>query len=123
LGRYVASSWCAEPRWWKGNTHSHSWWSDGDAPPEVVAAWYRDHGYNFLVISDHNILARGDKWFAVKNENHQKSLQIYREKFGDPWVKTRLDENQLLVKLRTLKEFAPKSMHRIDFAGDGENYR
>ncbi len=108
LGLYVASSWCAEPRWWKGNTHSHSWWSDGDAPPEVVAAWYRDHGYNFLVISDHNILARGDKWFAVKNENHQKSLQIYREKFGDPWVKTRLDENQLLVKLRTLKEFAPK---------------
>ena len=28
-------------RWWRGNTHTHSWWSDGDSPPEVVAAWYR----------------------------------------------------------------------------------
>jgi len=22
-----------EARWWRGNTHTHSWWSDGDAPP------------------------------------------------------------------------------------------
>ena len=22
--------------WWKGNTHTHTWWSDGDSPPESV---------------------------------------------------------------------------------------
>ncbi|HEX6975525.1 MAG TPA: CehA/McbA family metallohydrolase [Vicinamibacterales bacterium] len=42
-------------RWFKGNTHAHTLESDGDSPPEVVTAWYKDHGYNFLVLSDHNV--------------------------------------------------------------------
>lgn len=40
--------------WYKGNTHTHTTNSDGDSPPEVVARWYKDHGYDFLVLSDHN---------------------------------------------------------------------
>lgn len=42
-------------RWFKGNTHSHTTESDGDSPPEVVARWYKSHGYDFLVLSDHNV--------------------------------------------------------------------
>jgi len=42
-------------RWFKGNTHSHTKMSDGDSPPEVVARWYKEHGYRFLVLSDHNV--------------------------------------------------------------------
>jgi hypothetical protein len=42
-------------RWFKGNTHTHTLESDGDSPPEVVARWYRAHGYAFLVLSDHNV--------------------------------------------------------------------
>jgi hypothetical protein len=42
-------------RWLKGNTHTHTLESDGDSPPEVVALWYKRHGYNFLVLSDHNV--------------------------------------------------------------------
>jgi hypothetical protein len=41
--------------WFKGNTHTHTLNSDGDSPPDVVATWYRDHGYNFVVLSDHNV--------------------------------------------------------------------
>ncbi len=41
-------------RWFKGNTHAHTTNSDGDSPPEYVAQWYKDHGYQFLVLSDHN---------------------------------------------------------------------
>lgn len=41
--------------WFKGNTHTHTTESDGDSPPEVVIAWYRSHGYDFLVLSDHNV--------------------------------------------------------------------
>ncbi|MGI8842736.1 MAG: CehA/McbA family metallohydrolase [Gemmatimonadaceae bacterium] len=41
--------------WFKGNTHSHTTESDGDSPPEVVANWYKSHGYRFLVLSDHNV--------------------------------------------------------------------
>ena len=42
-------------RWLKGNTHTHTLESDGDSPPELVTKWYKSHGYNFLVLSDHNV--------------------------------------------------------------------
>lgn len=46
----------ASQRWFKGNTHTHTTESDGDSAPDVVARWYREHGYQFLVLSDHNKL-------------------------------------------------------------------
>jgi hypothetical protein len=49
-------------RWYKGNLHTHSLWSDGDDFPERIAKWYRDRGYHFLAISDHNTLQQGEKW-------------------------------------------------------------
>lgn len=39
--------------WARGNLHTHTTNSDGDSAPQVVCDWYRDHGYQFLVISDH----------------------------------------------------------------------
>jgi hypothetical protein len=30
--------------------------SDGDSTPHEVTTWYREHGYNFLVLTDHNHL-------------------------------------------------------------------
>jgi hypothetical protein len=51
----------AAPRWWKGNTHTHTLNSDGDTSPGEVAHWYRDHGYDFLCISDHNYLTRTEE--------------------------------------------------------------
>jgi len=42
-------------RWYKGNTHTHTTMSDGDSSPEVVARWYKENGYHFLVLSDHNV--------------------------------------------------------------------
>lgn len=41
-------------KWFKGNLHTHTTKSDGDAEPEWVANWYNNHGYDFLVLSDHN---------------------------------------------------------------------
>ena len=40
--------------WYKGNVHTHTTKSDGDADPEVVVEWYKNHDYDFLVLSDHN---------------------------------------------------------------------
>lgn len=42
-------------QWFKGNTHAHTLESDGDSTPEEVTRWYKAHGYNFLVLSDHNV--------------------------------------------------------------------
>src|SRR5262249_8131613 len=52
-------------RWYKGNTHTHTLNSDGDSTPDDVVKWYREHGYNFLVLSDHNFLTSVDGLNAV----------------------------------------------------------
>lgn len=46
----------ARQRWYKGNTHTHTLNSDGDSHPDDVAKWYKEHGYAFLVLTDHNVL-------------------------------------------------------------------
>jgi len=43
-------------RWYKGNTHAHTLNSDGDSMPGDVVKWYRDAGYNFLFITDHEFI-------------------------------------------------------------------
>lgn len=52
-----AGSRASQPlRWYKGNTHTHTLNSDGDSTPDEVVRWYRDHRYDFLVLTDHNFL-------------------------------------------------------------------
>lgn len=53
--RFVVQAEPANARWFKGNTHTHTTNSDGDTPPEPVARWYKQHKYDFLVLSDHNV--------------------------------------------------------------------
>lgn len=48
------------PYWFRGNTHTHTRNSDGDAAPDVVARWYREHDYQFVVITDHEYLTAID---------------------------------------------------------------
>jgi uncharacterized protein (TIGR03437 family) len=48
------------PVWYRGNTHTHTTNSDGDSSPMAVASWYKDAGYNFLFITDHNKLTEID---------------------------------------------------------------
>lgn len=44
------------PGWYKGNTHAHTNLSDGDSSPRAVVRWYKDHGYQFLAVTDHDRL-------------------------------------------------------------------
>jgi hypothetical protein len=45
-----------EGNWYKGNLHAHSVFSsDGVLPPEEIVRIYRENGYSFLAITDHNI--------------------------------------------------------------------
>lgn len=43
-------------RWYRGNTHTHTINSDGENTPDEVVRWYRQTGYQFLVITDHEYL-------------------------------------------------------------------
>jgi hypothetical protein len=46
----------------KGNIHTHTSWSDGDQPPKDVYTWYRNHGYAFVAITDHNTFTDPDQF-------------------------------------------------------------
>lgn len=48
----------AEAAWLRGNLHTHTTESDGDASPADVVRWYREHGYDFLAITDHDKVTR-----------------------------------------------------------------
>lgn len=55
LARFEVPAIAPNARWYKGNTHAHTTNSDGDTPPLEVAQWYKQHGYRFLVLTDHNV--------------------------------------------------------------------
>lgn len=99
-----------ESKWWKGNTHTHSWWSDGDSPPELIAKWYKEHEYHFLVLSDHNIMQVGEKWYPVdepprRPKQTKEAYDTYIKTFGRDWVEEREVKGKREVKLKTLEEF------------------
>ena len=43
---FAACSFGSNGEWYRGNMHTHSLWSDGDAAPEAVVAWYKANGYD-----------------------------------------------------------------------------
>lgn len=97
-------------KWWKGNLHTHSLWSDGDDFPEMIAAWYLDHDYNFLALSDHNVLSEGSRWMVTKTVRQRGGPEVlnkYQKRFGEAWVETRTKEgtDELEVRLKPLDEF------------------
>lgn len=100
------------PRWWKGNLHTHSFWSDGNGFPEMVADWYKNAGYQFLAFSEHNLLQTGDKWKTVASVDSSAgttAFDNYMQRFGDAWVDTRYDDTPATreVRLKRLAEYKP----------------
>ncbi|AVR45518.1 histidinol-phosphatase [Christiangramia fulva] len=94
--------------WYKGNLHTHSYWSDGDEFPEMVMQWYKDHGYQFVALSDHNIIAEGEKWKSISKDSlYRNAFQDYLDKYGEDWVDYKKEGDELQVKLKTLDEFRP----------------
>lgn len=58
-------------RFLKGNIHTHTDHSDGDAAPEDVIAWYRRQGYAFVAITDHNRLTDAKSYPALQDDTFQ----------------------------------------------------
>lgn len=47
-------------RWYKGNLHTHTAESDGEPSPAAACEWYRDQGYNFVHLTDHDVVTSQD---------------------------------------------------------------
>jgi hypothetical protein len=95
-------------RWYKGNTHTHTLWSDGDAAPEVVVEWYKNHGYDFLCLSEHNILGDGSvtRWVPIleKTALTPKRVQELQARYGTAAVELKREHQRDYMRLKTIPE-------------------
>jgi hypothetical protein len=109
-------------RWLKGNTHTHTLWSDGDAAPEQVASWYADNGYQFLVLSDHNIYQDHERWFPVAEDGvgrlKPSEVDALITRYGTDKVELRGDPGSREMRLRTLTELKAE-LEREPEGGEG----
>ncbi len=93
--------------WYKGNLHTHSYWSDGDEFPEMIMDWYKNHDYQFVGLSDHNVLAAGEKWKKITHSKlYEEGFEAYLAKYG-AWVNYRYDSGRITARLKTLDEYRP----------------
>jgi hypothetical protein len=83
-------------RWFKGNTHTHTLNSDGDSTPDDVVRWYREHGYQFLVLTDHNFLTDVDALQALHGAS-DRFLVVRGEEVSDRFGEAPLHVNGLNV--------------------------
>lgn len=133
----------SKPRWYKGNLHCHSQWSDGHDLPEVILKGYIDRGYDFLCLSDHNIIQKDTLRFSGFGMNYQPKnlkpfegessfwkrvapnegwpnlistyIQKAQEIFGEDSIVTKETEDGLYVRLKTLKELREQFEERDKF--------
>lgn len=95
-------------QWQKGNLHTHSFWSDGNDFPEMIIQWYKNQGYQFIALSDHNTIAKQERWYELsKKDIENKVLEKYENAYGD-WVETQTDSTGVRVRLKTFDEYRSK---------------
>ncbi len=100
---------CAETHqthWKRGNIHTHSFWSDGDDFPESILLWYRDNGYDFVAVSDHNTTADSERWikFDTTSSRYPTYLE-YRESFGSNAAESIISGDSVSVRLKPFEEY------------------
>lgn len=103
--------------WYRGNTHTHTLWSDGDAAPEWAVAWYKENGYDFLSLTDHNVVLHGHKTFPIaagSRLTHERVEQL-QERFGDDHVHLHNEDGSHVMRLKTLEELRDQFEARGEF--------
>jgi hypothetical protein len=104
-------------KWYRGNLHTHSLWSDGDDYLETIALWYRDRDYDFLCFTDHNTLATNkDRWVDIsKKATGKDAYEKLKKQFPDGWVEERMANGKTEVRLKTYEEVVAKVAIRDEF--------
>ena len=91
--------------WCRGNLHMHSLWSDGNVFPEDAVGWYRDHGYQFVVLSDHQELQLDtNAWLEVGSKKLSRERAEAYEKGHPASAELRKESGKEYLKLKTVWE-------------------
>ncbi|MGD2155569.1 MAG: hypothetical protein PVG14_00020 [Anaerolineales bacterium] len=89
----------------------HSFWSDGANFPEMIADWFKSHGYHFIAFTEHDRFQEGECW--ISTGAHQQSGQLieqgnllnkYISRFGKTWVEQR-NRGVSQIRLKPLYEY------------------
>ncbi len=109
-------------QWHRGNLHTHSHWSDGDDYLEMIALWYREHSYDFLVFTDHNTLADKERWVEIdQSKGGRKAFDKLKTQFPTGWVEERMKldekskESKQEVRLKRFDEVFAKLAEKDKF--------
>lgn len=82
--------------WFKGNLHTHTNLFDGYASPEEVIRLYRDGGYDFLAVTDHNM------YRAYPQHTSEEFLMIYGTELT-PGIKIDWEDEAFLKVVDNIK--------------------
>lgn len=100
-------------QWFRGQLHAHTYWSDGRGFPEQAIDAYKQRGYDFLCISDHNRFADNtNAWYTVTtNKEARLSPAIFDSyvlAFGKDWVESKTNGPVTSARLKTYAELKAK---------------
>ncbi|MDO9540771.1 MAG: hypothetical protein Q7J98_00405, partial [Kiritimatiellia bacterium] len=102
-------------QWFRGQLHVHTYLSDGRGFPEQAVAAYKQRGYEFLCITDHNLFADDtNAWREVAAEEgsppkvSQAIFDTYVQTFGKDWVESKTNGPVTSVRLKTYAEIKVK---------------
>ena len=98
-------------RWYRGNLHMHTYWSDGRIFPEQAIDIYKKLGYDFLGLSDHNVFADDrNHWKTVEEKEGKWPPAVTKPLFDDyvqafgKDVETRREGDKTAVRIKTYAE-------------------
>lgn len=98
-------------RWYRGNLHMHTYWSDGRAFPEQAIDIYKKLGYDFLSLTDHNLFADDPNVWRAVEEKESGWPPVVTPPYFDAYVKdfgreveTKEENGKTLVRLKTYEE-------------------
>ena len=94
--------------WYKGNLHTHSFWSDGNDFPDMIVKWYADRDYNFLALTDHNILSDDpERWLeeaTILKRGGEKIVEDYFAEFTGDWIEAKGEGDERQYRLKTFED-------------------
>ena len=102
-------------RWYKGMLHAHTCWSDGYVLPEQAVAAYKNGGYDFFSITDHNRIGKdADRWMEVASVTggwppttiEPSVFEAYTAAFPD--AQWRTDGSKTYVRMSPLSEITAR---------------